>query len=45
MKWYNCNDCDEEFRVITDSELTIEFCPFCGETVEAETDEEDSEDE
>jgi rRNA maturation endonuclease Nob1 len=42
MKWYECLECEEEFRVITESLETIGFCPLCGcETQESADDEED----
>jgi rRNA maturation endonuclease Nob1 len=30
MKWITCNECEEEFRVITESLSPIAFCPLCG---------------
>ena len=43
MKWHECSSCDAEFRVVSDSTQPIEFCPFCGDSVELE-DEDDEED-
>ena len=37
--WLNCEHCEEEFRVITESNLPIECCPFCGSQIEHEEDE------
>lgn len=42
MKWHNCTSCDSEFRVVSDNDSYIEFCPFCGESI---TDEDMDEDE
>ena len=33
MKWHECTSCDAEFRVVSDSHDTIEFCPYCGEPI------------
>ena len=41
MKWHECSSCDTEFRVVSDSTLPIEFCPFYGDPMEGEVDEED----
>ena len=34
MKWHECSSCDAEFRVVSSSTQSIEFCPFCGDSVE-----------
>jgi rRNA maturation endonuclease Nob1 len=34
MKWYECSECEEEFRVITESLEPIGFCPLCGADIE-----------
>ena len=39
--WIVCSSCDEEFKVITDSLDTPAFCPFCGEELEEEPEEDD----
>ncbi len=45
MKWIECNDCAEEFRVICDSGTLVNFCPFCGsEILHSEDDHEENED-
>ena len=41
MKWHECSSCDTEFRVVSDSTLPIEFCPFCGDPMEGGADEDD----
>ena len=30
MNWITCPECDEEFRVITESLEPIVYCPLCG---------------
>jgi len=46
MKWYECGSCLSEFRVVSDIDDPIEYCPFCGSIVEdKEEDEKDEEDE
>lgn len=45
MKWYTCSSCDAEFRVVSDSDNLIEYCPFCGTEIEQEEDDEEYEDE
>jgi Zn-finger nucleic acid-binding protein len=42
MKWYDCGSCLSEFRVVSESDEPIEYCPFCGSVIEDE-DEEDEE--
>jgi len=40
MKWITCPDCEEEFRVITDSTNPPAYCPLCGSDLpEGEEDE------
>ncbi len=46
MKWYECLECEEEFRVNTESLDLIHFCPLCGaEVEEPETEESENYDE
>jgi rRNA maturation endonuclease Nob1 len=45
MKWITCSECEEEFRVITDSLEPITYCPLCGEDIEEELEDEEFEDE
>lgn len=30
MNWLTCPECEEEFKVITDSMDPITYCPLCG---------------
>lgn len=41
MKWTNCNDCDSEYRVISDLDNKHQYCPFCGSLIEDSLDEDD----
>lgn len=47
MKWYECESCWAEFRVVSDDSNQIQFCPFCGADIEDKEEEldEDHEDE
>ena len=47
MKWITCVNCDEEFRVITESLEPIQYCPLCGSDIyeDDEFDEDEDEDE
>jgi hypothetical protein len=45
MKWITCPDCEEEFRVITDSLDPVQFCPLCGGDLPEEDLDEDFDDE
>lgn len=45
MDWITCNDCGEEYKVISDTLESVAFCPFCGTEIELEYDERDDEDE
>jgi rRNA maturation endonuclease Nob1 len=40
MKWITCPECEEEFKVITDSMDPVTYCPLCGGDVEQELDDE-----
>ena len=42
--WIQCPSCDEELRVVSDTGLKIEYCPFCGGDI-IEEDSLDDEDE
>lgn len=44
MKWIECNECGEEFRVLSDSDSLINYCPFCGDDI-THTDEDREENE
>lgn len=44
MSWVDCQDCETEFRVISDSDDLVEFCPYCGGSVETEETEDAEED-
>lgn len=41
MKWIECHECTEEFRVICDSVAAVRYCPLCGEEVQEDEDIED----
>lgn len=41
MKWIECQSCATEFRVVSDSTQTIEFCPYCGDPIEVENDDDE----
>jgi ribosomal protein S27E len=45
MKWITCPDCEEEFRVITESMEPVTYCPLCGSDLPSEEDEDEFEDE
>ena len=36
MNWIFCPSCEEEFRVISDADVTTQYCPFCGENLPSE---------
>ena len=41
MKWITCAECEEEFRVITDSLDHVTYCPLCGSDLPSEEDDEE----
>jgi len=43
MKWYECGGCLSEFRVVSDSDEPIEYCPFCGSVIEDKEEEDPDE--
>ena len=45
MDWIECGDCGAEFKVISDFEESIEYCPYCGSIVEEPDDDRDEDEE
>jgi DNA-directed RNA polymerase subunit RPC12/RpoP len=45
MKWHECGSCTAEFRVVSDTDEPIEFCPYCGYEIVDDVDEDEEEDE
>jgi rRNA maturation endonuclease Nob1 len=44
MKWIECQSCWTEFRVVSDTDEIVAFCPYCGCEVEhKDEDEEENE--
>lgn len=41
--WVECESCGTEFRVVSDSDELLAYCPFCGADVENEVEEDDYE--
>lgn len=41
MHWVECQSCWAEFRVVSDVDESINYCPYCGADVEATEDEEE----
>lgn len=39
--WVECHGCGTEFKVISDSDESVAFCPYCGNDVEFEEDEDE----
>jgi rRNA maturation endonuclease Nob1 len=39
--WHTCNSCETEFKVVSDSEDLIEYCPYCGSVVDDNVDEDE----
>ena len=42
--WVECESCGTEFRVVSDSDETIEYCPYCGAGLDIEDNDEEDED-
>ena len=40
-----CEECEAEFEILHDSDAHPEFCPFCGDKLKYELDEDTWEDE
>jgi DNA-directed RNA polymerase subunit RPC12/RpoP len=38
--WLNCDACNSEFKVFSDSDDSVLFCPYCGYELEHILDEE-----
>ena len=39
--WHYCENCDSEFKVVSDNLDDILYCPFCSEEIEQEEEEEE----
>lgn len=45
MKWVECQSCWAEFRVVSDSDEVVSYCPYCGADIEHEDEDDEFEDE
>ena len=45
MNWVECQSCWAEFRVVSDCDELVQWCPYCGSEIEVESDDEDEEEE
>jgi predicted RNA-binding Zn-ribbon protein involved in translation (DUF1610 family) len=41
--WIECQSCWAEYRVVSDSDETVQYCPYCGDEIELEEDEDEDE--
>ena len=41
MDWVTCGSCEAEFKVLSDSDETVSYCPYCAEEIIPEVDEDD----
>lgn len=41
--WVECESCWAEFRVVSDTDELVAFCPYCGSQVDAEDEDDDFE--
>lgn len=39
--WIECQSCWAEYRVVSDSDETVQYCPYCGGEIELEDEDED----
>jgi rRNA maturation endonuclease Nob1 len=44
MKWHECESCLSEFRVVSDTDDPIQYCPFCGSEIDHKEEQEIEED-
>lgn len=44
MDWIECTSCWAEFKVVSDTDELIQYCPYCGAEVEIEDEDEEQED-
>lgn len=44
MKWIECLSCTTEFRVVSESDEPVTWCPYCGNEIEFEDDEDPEDD-
>lgn len=41
--WVECGSCQTEFKVISDIDDIVAFCPYCGADIEIDDEEEEFE--
>ncbi len=41
--WVECESCWAEFRVVSDTDELVAFCPYCGSQVDVEDEDDDFE--
>lgn len=41
--WVECESCWAEFRVVSDTDELVAFCPYCGSEVDVEDEDDDFE--
>lgn len=41
--WLECESCGIEFRVVSDTDELVAFCPYCGSEVVATDEDEEAE--
>lgn len=39
--WVECGSCWAEFRVVSDTDEPLAYCPYCGGELDLETEDED----
>lgn len=39
--WVECESCWTEFRVVSDSDEVVGFCPYCGSEIECQDDDDE----
>lgn len=44
MDWVDCSSCSTEFKVVSDSDELIQYCPYCGSVVDPDPEEEPEDD-
>ena len=34
IDWHTCTSCEAEFKVISDTDEMVEYCPYCSALIE-----------
>jgi hypothetical protein len=42
IDWHTCTSCEAEFKVISDTDELVEYCPYCSALIEIVEDDDEA---